>query len=453
MEILHRTYHERFKFKSLAEIQDKLQELNMFLPFEEDSSSLLRSVTFNNITIPNSLAIHPMEGCDGLAETGSPGPLTIRRYKRFAQGGAGLLWMEATAVAGEGRANPHQLWINEKSAKDFKELRDVTLEAAEKVFGPDHRPLLILQLTYSGRYSKPQGKPAPIIAHRSKVLDPKHNLPDDYPLITDEELDALQDRYLEAAQLSAEAGFDGVDIKACHGYLLNELLASHTREGKYGGSYENRVRFLLEVVAKIRKALPDLMVTSRLNVYDAIPYPYGFGMSQDGSMVPDLDEPIRLIKALADLGVELINVAVANPYYNPHVERPYDKPIQGGYIPEEHPLANIAENVRILKEVTEGVPNVKTIVSGISWLRQYFPYLGAALISQGYCDVVGLGRMGFAYPDFVKDLMENGALDTKRVCIACSSCSEIMRSGRTAGCPIRDREIYAPILKETLGKK
>ena len=188
-----------------------------------------------------------MEGFDA-APDGSPQELTFRRYRRYAAGGAGLIWFEATAILHEARSNPAQLYLHRGNVDVYRRLVEETRRAAREAFGRE--PILIVQLTHSGRYSKPAGVPVPLIAHHSAVLDPLHKLPADYPLVTDDYLDRLQDTYVEAARLAAEAGFDGVDIKSCHRYLLSELLASFTREGKYGGSFENRTRMLRETLTQ-----------------------------------------------------------------------------------------------------------------------------------------------------------------------------------------------------------
>jgi len=439
--------HERFRFQNIDEIGQKLAELGVSLPFAEDISVLLQPVEVAGLGLANSLAIHPMEGCDGTSD-GAPGELTRRRYRRFAAGGAGLLWMEATGVVREGRANPYQLWLHKATVDNFAWMLQELYEAATEALGASHRPATILQLTHSGRYSKPEGLPAPIIAQHCPPLDSCHNLPPDYPLITDEELDELADRFVAAAHLASQAGLDGVDIKACHRYLINELLASHTREdSRYGGSFENRIRFLLRIVRRIREELPELVIGCRLNVYDALPYPYGFGMARDGSMEPDLTEPIELIRRLAEAGVGLVNLAYGNPYYNPHVERSYDKPIADGYIPNEHPLANIATMVEIAQQISQAVPQMPLVATGLSWLRQFFPLLAAAMIQRGWCRVAGVGRLALAYPDFAHDLLERGELVPDKMCITCSSCSQIMSDGGQVGCVVRDRETYAPILR------
>ncbi|MGC9329908.1 MAG: FAD-dependent oxidoreductase, partial [Candidatus Hinthialibacter sp.] len=302
---------------------------------------------------------------------------------------------------------------------------------------------------HSGRYSRPVKKPAPIIAHHSEILDPKHNLPPDYPLITDEELDHLQDVYVQAAEMAREAGFDAVDIKSCHRYLISELLASHTRENsRYGGPFENRVRLLLETVAKIRKAMPDYEVTSRLNVYDAISYPYGWGVDRDDYRKPDLTEPLKLIGLLQDLGYHGINVTIANPYFNPHYGRPYDYPIVGGYPPKEHPLEGVERILRMAEAVQKTYPDMTIVGTGYSWLRHYVPYFAAGAIKEQWNSIAGLGRGGFAYPDFARDILKKGGMSPMKVCITCSSCTQIMRDQGRTGCVVRDPDIYEEIYKE-----
>jgi len=358
--------HEQYHYKTFEELLNNIEELKLDIPYEADIDILKKPVKYGSFICPNALAIHPMEGCDGDAD-GSPSDLTFRRYERFARGGAGLLWIEATAVVREGRANPRQLWIHNNNVHSFKKLADMTRKYASESMGSKHIPLMILQLTHSGRYSKPTGKPEPIIAQHSGVLDKTNNLPADYPLITDEELDKLKEKFIEAARLAKKVGFDGVDIKSCHGYLLIELLGSFTRRNsRYGGSFENRTRFLLEVTEQIRAEIPDLIVTSRLNVFDGYAYPYGFGVDKDDSSKHDLTEPNLLIEKLMKLGVPGINVAIGNPYYNPHHERPYDTPIEEGYIPEEHPLENIEKSIKIAKEAKENHSDLTTVGSGFS---------------------------------------------------------------------------------------
>lgn len=438
--------HDRFRFHSIQEIKQKIEDLGLNIPISDDFSCLASPVFFGKKPVPNRLGCNPMEGCDGLPN-GAPSELTFRRYRRFGAGGAGLIWVEACAVTRESRANPRQLWIHSATVRDFKSLVDQTREEARRSM--DHDPFLVLQLTHSGRYSRPVNKPAPIIAHHSEILDPKHNLPPDYPLITDEELDRLQQTYVEAAILAREAGFDAVDIKSCHRYLMSELFASFMRENsRYGGSFENRTRMLLETVAKIRKVMPDFEITSRLNVYDAISYPYGWGVDKEDYKKPDLTEPLKLIGLLQERGYHGLNVTIANPYYNPHYGRPFDHPIVGGRPPKEHPLEGVERMLRMAKIVQNAYPSLTVVGTGYSWLRHYVPYFAAGAMKEGWNAIAGLGRGGFAYPDFAKDILKNGGMAPQKVCITCSSCTQIMRDGGQAGCVPRDSEIYAEIYKE-----
>ncbi|MDZ7400390.1 MAG: FAD-dependent oxidoreductase [candidate division KSB1 bacterium] len=440
--------HARFKFKDKDALLKKAEELGLNLPFSDNIQILFEKVTIAGKQISNRLAVHPMEGFDSEPD-GAPGELSFRRYRRFASGGSGLLWFEATAVLPEARSNPRQLYIHKQNVDQYKKLVDETRKTAQQNFGSDHNPLLILQLTHSGRYSKPFGKPKPIIAHHSKILDPLHNLPPDYPLISDEELDHLQEIYVQSAQLAAEAGFDGVDIKACHRYLVSELLASFTRENsKYGGPFENRTRFLLETALKIKENVKGIFVTSRLNVYDAIQYPYGFGVDQKDYMKPDLSEPKALIRELIKIGYPIINLTIGNPYFNPHFGRPYDFPVVGINPPDEHPLVGVVRLLNIIGEIQQEFPELPVVGTGYSWLRHFFPNVAAAIIQQGRATLVGQGRGAFAYPDSVKDLMERGAMDPHKVCVTCSACSQIMRDGGRTGCVIRDKEIYAAEYKK-----
>ncbi|HEY3397719.1 MAG TPA: FAD-dependent oxidoreductase [Armatimonadota bacterium] len=447
MLYLKPSHHEPFHFENWGQVEAKLAELGVSLPYEPDLSSLLQPINLAGMRLPNALAIQPVEGCDGDAN-GYPQELTLRRYRRFGAGGSGLVWLEAAAVVFEGRANPRQLCVTPDNLPGLRRLVEDCLGAAHEVFGPDHTPMLVAQLTHSGRYSKPRGGPEPIIAHHSEPLDPRHHLPPDYPLISDAELDALPDRYVAAARVARDAGFHAVDLKATHRYLLNELLASHTREGRYGGSFENRTRLLLEITRRIAAEVPEVILTTRLNIYDALPYPWGFGMATDGSMNPDLTEPIELIRQLMAAGLQFVNLAYGNPYYNPHVERPYDTAEVGGYLPEEHPLVNVAEMCDLHRQMHEALPEVPFIATGFTWLRQYFPPVGAALVKSGQAAMIGVGRMALAYPDYARELMETGKLTPTKLCICCSSCTQIMRDGGRSGCPVRDAEIYAPIYQQ-----
>lgn len=441
--------HEKFDFPTLQSLRDKIAELGLDLPLEEDLRPLGKKVKVGSRYAPNAMAVLPMEGCDSERD-GSPGELVRRRYLRVASGGAGLLWWEACAVAEEGRANELQMMLTKDNVGSFASLlRETNLEA-EKMNGAGHRPVNILQLTHSGRYSRPEGhKPLPLVPQHDPILDPRVGLKPDAPVVTESYLDDLIGKYALSARLAREAGFDGVDIKSCHRYLISELLASHTREGRYGGSFENRTRFLRDIIRAVRgEQGEDFIVACRFNVFDAHPYPYGFGCSQEDLWAFDPKEPMALVRMLRDEGVGLLSNSAGNPYYiYPQVTRPFDLSSLGIPVPEEHPLESVARLFAFTKLIQKEAGSVPVVGNGYTWLRQYLPNAGAANLLSGSCSFVGLGRSSFAYPDAPRDILTKGAMDGKKTCTTCSKCTQIMRDHGRTGCVVRDAKVYAPLYK------
>ena len=437
--------HVKFHYPDLASLRAELDRLGVTLPLSEDLSVLKTPVQAGRFTIPNRLAVQPMEGCDGTAD-GAPDELTLARYDRFADSGAGVIWAEACAVVREGRANPRQLWIHKENLDSFKRLTDRIRERAMKKHG--FAPLLILQITHSGRYAKPEGKPAPLIGYNNPIFEKDAPI-DPSRILSDDALDALIPHFGEAAALAEQAGFDGADVKCCHRYLFSEMMSAYTRPGKYGGSYENRSRLYFDAVRAAKAAVSsDFLITSRLNVYDGFPYPYGFGVAEGGGIRPDMTEGIRTARTLAEFGYTLLDITIGNPYFNPHVNRPYDL---GGYVPPEHPLEGVARMFDCVGEIKRACPGLTIISSAHTYLRALSPYLAAGAVAQGVSDIAGFGRMAFAYPDFASDILEKGALDAKRVCMTCGKCTELMRAGSTAGCVIRN-PYYTKLYREVCGK-
>jgi NADPH2 dehydrogenase len=463
-----------FKYKSSQALLADALRLGLDIQLSDDLSSLFDPVTVGGRKVGNRLAIQPMEGCDAELD-GSPGELTFRRFLRFGGGGAKLIWGEACAVVPEGRANPRQLVINAANARALARLVRETRAAHITANGRDDDLLVGLQLTHSGRYSFQR----PILAQHDPLLDPRTILDKttgatagpDSPLITDDELDRLQCRYIDAARLAHEAGFDFVDIKQCHRYLLNELLAARTRPGKYGGPLENRTRFIRELVARLREACPALLIGTRLNVFDGIPYTKGedgigepcqftrpvssiWGTDADDPASPDLAEPLALIGMLRNLGVCLFNISLGNPYASPHLLRPFEYPPPDGYETPEHPLIGVDRHFRLTATIQAAYPDLLVVGSGYSWLQAYAFEAGAANVAAGRAAVVGIGRGALTQPDFGRRLRQGQPLDRKRLCRTFSYCTALMRSkhnemGQFAtGCPPFDKEIYGSIWEE-----
>ncbi len=424
--------HEKYHYQTIQDIIQKAEECGSFLPLNEDVSPLFQPLQIGKHTAANRIALQPMEGTDGL-EDGTPGELTWRRYERFARGGAGLIWFEAVATVPEGRASAHQLQITSQNVDEYKRLVEHMKSICLKENG--YEPVVVMQATNSGRYSKPTGVPDPLIAYHCPPLEDP--LLDDSHVLSDDQLKRFTDAYELTARLAMEAGFDGVDVKCCHRYLACELLSAFTRPGPYGGSYENRTRFLKDAFRAAQSGIGSGFLTSRMNAYDGFAYPYGFGV-HEGSLEVDLTEPLKLIGELVDeFQIPLLNITMGNPYKNPHVNRPYDN---GNYVPPEHPIEGLGRVMKGLSEIQHAYPNLPILGSAFSYLRKFAPALASGMVSGGHCAMAGFGRMAFANPDFVRQLRENGTID--KVCMTCGGCALLLRSGTPAGCIIHDREVY-----------
>ncbi len=413
------------------------------------------------------MAIHPMEGCDSTLD-GRPDELTWRRYERFARGGAKLVWFEATAVREDGRANTRQLWITKDNAGDFARILEMIKREHKARFGTTDDLLVPMQLTHSGRYSVPKKT----IAYHNPLIDQKSGVPADYPIISDDELERLEDDYVQAAKLALLAGFNAVELKVTHGYLLAELLGAKTREGRYGGSLENRTRAIRNILGKIRAATGNqLTLLMRLGCFDSvpyikgadgvgvplaypIPYPYGWGVDSNNPLQEDLTEVKQAIGWFKDWGIELLNVSIGCPYYNPHIVRPFEKPDEGNYEQPEHPILGVDRHFRIAGELQRTFPDLPMVGSGYSWLQIYSINAAAHNVTEGNIRIFGIGRNALAYPDFAVDIAEKGELDEIRVCKTLTYCTFLMRNKNNSlgqfptGCPPFDKMMYGPIMKE-----
>ena len=433
-----------------------------------DASPLAQPLRCNSFTVGNRFAIHPMEGWDGTID-GRPTELTFRRWRRFGSSGAKLIWGgEAVAVCHEGRANPNQLAINPHSISDLSQLRDGLVEEHRRSVGTVDGLIIGLQLTHSGRYSRPNAhdRPEPRILYRHPILDQRLGIVDDQSLLADDEIEKIIGDYHRAALVAREAGFDFVDIKHCHGYLGHEFLSAHTREGNYGGSFENRTRFLREVVIGMRSVAPGLSIGVRLSAFDTIPfrpdpelstpgkpgpgvpepcdamlpYRWGFGVNKDNPIQPDLTEAKRLLSLLQELDINLVNISAGSPYYNPHVQRPALYPPSDGYLPPEDPLIGVARQLAATRALKQQFPTLTIVGSAYTYLQDFLPYVAQAAVREGWVDCVGLGRMVLTYPTLPHDLFAGRGMERKSVCRTFSDCTSAPRAGLPSGCyPLDER--------------
>jgi 2,4-dienoyl-CoA reductase-like NADH-dependent reductase (Old Yellow Enzyme family) len=458
--------------KSVDRFQGHLRSLGLTIPCDQEvlcgrDSPLRQPVAPGRLTIPNRIAVQPMEGWDGTAD-GNPTEHTIRRWRHFGRSGAGLIWGgEAVAVSHAGRANPNQLVIAEHTRQGLAQLRTTLLAEHKNVVGSSGAPVVGLQLTHSGRYCRPnlQQRSEPRILYHHPILDQRLSLTADYPVLSDAEIRQIIEDFHRGAAEAAQLGFDFVDIKHCHGYLAHEFLSAHTRPGAYGGSFENRTRFLREVVQGVRSAAPGLEIAVRLSAFDTvpfhpdpdhrlegkpgcgvpemrdglIPYRWGFGVNQDRPTEMDLGETLRFVSLLEELGVRLVNLTAGSPYYNPHVQRPALYPPSDGYQPPEDPLAGVARQMEATRRVKQRFPNLVFVGSAYSYLQEFLPQVGQAAIREGWTDLVGLGRMVLSYPEILWDATEGRQLQRKRICRSFSDCTTAPRNGLPSGCyPLDD---------------
>ena len=453
------------KIARLADVEafrGRLETLGIELPVDqgalsaEQGSPLAQSMRLGPYTVGNRWCIHPMEGWDANLD-GSPSEHVLRRWRNFGRSGAKLIWGgEAAAVRADGRANPNQTLAVPENRRGLDQLLKDLKNSHHEAFGNTDDLVVGLQLTHSGRFCRPKDKrrAEPRIAFHHPLLDEKFDIDprDDDVVMSDDEVDQLIDSYVAAASLADDIGFQFVDIKACHGYLVHEFLSAHTRSGRFGGDFDGRTRLLREIIGRIRVVKPSFPVAVRLSVGDIVPYQtsrdigqpmdyslhlpyrYGFGVDATDPNRIDLTESIRLIKTLRDVGVVAINVTCGSPYYSPHIQRPAMFPPSDGYQPPEDPLVGVARQIHAAKECKEAAPDITMVGSGYSYLQDYLPHVAQAVVRKGWVDSVGLGRMVLSYPELPADTLAGRSPNRKRICRTFSDCTTGPRHGLLSGC-------------------
>ena len=453
--------------RDVNRFQEHLRSLKLTIPCDDKllsgaDSPLRLPIARGGIRIGNRIAVQPMEGWDGTAD-GNPSEHTIRRWRRFGRSGGKLIWGgEAVAVSHAGRANPNQLVIAEHTLKGLAALRKVLIEEHRRTTGSDEGLFIGLQLTHSGRFCRPDfhDKPEPRILYHHPILDRRLGLSRDFPILTDGEIGAIIEDFQRAAKMARELGFDFVDIKHCHGYLGHEFLSAHTREGKYGGSFENRARFLREVVQGIHAKAQGIHIGVRFSAFDSVPYrpdprlsingklgpgipesqdnliPYqwGFGVMRNDPTQMDLTESIRFLSLLEEMSIRLVNITAGSPYYNPHIQRPALYPPSDGYQPPEDPLHGVAQQMTVTRDLKRLFPNLIIVGSAYSYLQDFLPHVAQAAVREGWTDLAGLGRMALTYPELLWDATQGNEIQHKRICRTFSDCTTAPRNGLPSGC-------------------
>ena len=369
-------------------------------------------MNINGKIAANRFAVLPTES-NSAAEGGIPSETTIARYRKMAAGGAGLIYCEATAVSADARARVNQLVLTPDNWEDFK-----PLVAAVKKENPD--ALLIVQLDHAGALMDPSfAKPAAIFNRPGS----------DTPILTDSEIEAVIQSFIDSSLAAEKAGFDGVEIKICHGFLGTEFIEPlNTREGKYGGSFENRTVFIAEFAGGVRKSADkDFILGLRIPAYESIPG--GFGTSGPEEVIEDLSEPVEMCRLAERAGVSIISVSAGSVYGNVQFIHPTSDYPDGVY-------RHFGWAAAIKKAVS-----IPVVGAGYSYLADGKTGMGSwsqwaeKNVRDGNVDFVGMGRQGFADPSLPLKVLA-GKEDEINFCTACLGCGGLLMAQKHIKCVV-----------------
>lgn len=259
-------------------------------------------MTLRGVTVRNRIWLPPMDTYSALAQDGKLTPFHYQHYVSRAMGGFGMIIMEATAVAPEGRISPCDLGLWDDGQMDA--WRWIVADA--KAVGAT----MAVQLNHAGRKGSTgchaigfDGQSVPEEQGGWRTVCPSANAYGSLArprALSVDEIHTIVDQFRDAAWRAMNIGFDAVEVHAAHGYLLSQFLDPliNERDDEYGGSFDNRVRMLVEVVDAIRSVVPDTMpVLVRVSATD---------WAAGGW---DLDQTVELAKILKAHGVDLIDVS------------------------------------------------------------------------------------------------------------------------------------------------
>lgn len=443
-------------FKDPASFRQHLREIGLFSIDLTDTINpdAFRTPFFfpkeKKRPIGNRWCILPMEGWDCLPD-GRPSDLTKRRWMRFATSGAKLLFgCEAAAVMESGRSNTRQLMIHAGTYREIGALLTEMRRTHAARFATADDLWIGLQLNHAGRYSHPHDdrRLESVTAYSHPLLDKKFGN-SAANVVSDEAIQTIIAKFVEAARFAKEAGFDFVDVKMAHGYLGFEFLSAFDRPGPYGGSFENRTRFFREIVEGIRREVPDLEIATRLSLFDFVPFqkgpdgvgvpmakgPYRYAFAGDGTGLGyDLTETYRFLELCEDLGIRMICTSAGSPYYNPHIQRPAYYPVSDGYLPPEEPLIGVARQIEAVNQVKTRFPHLAFIGSAYTALQEYLPHVGGWVLQNSMADFIGIGRMSLSYPEICADVLEGRPLNSRKICRTFGDCTTAPRNGLISGC-------------------
>jgi len=356
---------------------------------------------FRAHTAPNRLVAQAMETNN--AENGAVTPGIVEHYGRLAAGGWGIVFVEAISITDRHLARRRGLVITEDRLDGYKRLTETFRKTND-------RSLFLFQLSHAGRLSGPFSRPV-------GAYDDGRS---DIPVLSEAELDEAVDNLVRAADLARRAGADGVDIKACHGYLGGELLRPlNTRADRYGGAPENRGRYVAAAIREIKRRHPDFLVGSRISLFEGIRG--GGGTAGPDEVIEDLSDTLGVVSVIAGAGADFINVSAGIPVLTPGLTRPT---VAGD--------VNLYHHFRYAKAVRDRCPGVAVIGSAYSVGRETAAEYAGENITKGYTDFAGFGRQNLADPRFPMKLFSGS--EKIDYCTLCGGCSRLLGKQEVVFC-------------------
>ncbi|MHC4885906.1 MAG: oxidoreductase [Planctomycetota bacterium] len=383
-------------------------------------------ITIGSKTAPNRLVSQAMEANDGV-DGGKVSELGIKRYRKLARGKWGVVVVEALSISDTSLARINGMIIRRENLESFKQL--VTAMREEN---PDC--VILFQISHSGRNSNT------VFSEKTTVAP---GFEDVGRYLSEDEIQDILDGFVEGSLLAEEAGADGVDFKLCHGYFGAELLRpQNTRDDRWGGSFENRTRFLREGVEaiKTRRKSEDFILGSRISMYEGIRGACGTPAADE--IVEDLSEMKRVVALMADLGMDYVNISAGIPGITSEITRP----CKGSEYLALHHFRYCKEVKELLRERGS---EMKVIGSAYSIYKEEGIDLGGENVERGYTDLFGYGRQSFADPLTPAKLEAGEEVDW---CVACSGCTRMMIAQINDGCLLFN-PYYKELWKEHQKKK
>jgi 2,4-dienoyl-CoA reductase-like NADH-dependent reductase (Old Yellow Enzyme family) len=259
-------------------------------------------------------------------------------------------------------------------------------------------------------------------------------------VLADDEIRVFRDKFIHAALLAQKAGADGVEIKHAHGFFGNEFLQpANTREGRYGGSFENRTRFFREVIDGIKQQVDtdDFLLNVRISAYEGVPG--GFGTAGPGEITEDLTEPIAFAKLAQEAGLHLISSSAGNAAGNLEI-----------LLPTDDSAGAVYQHFGWTRTIKQSI-DIPVVGAGYSYLRdgrnklagedpaeKSFVYWAEKNLKENNVDLVGIARQAIADPLLPKKIL-NGDLKSVNWCTICMDCGMLLGEQQEVGCSVYDR--------------